>query len=130
MNRYRAMELGAKWYKAKQPCEQGHLSLRRTRDCKCKECLEWSRDARRKTPKPLPPTKGQKRRERAAGRQRRQLPADQLEMMKAAPDVVIDRGAAISAGWEIYRTGRPCAQGHSAWRFVSGGACTVCGAFD
>jgi hypothetical protein len=72
VNRYKAKGLGAEWYDAKQPCEKGHLSLRRTRDCKCWDCLKWAEAVRatatasRSPAKKRPPTEEEKRRERAA----------------------------------------------------------------
>lgn len=140
--RLEARLAGRQWYRAAKPCEYGHLSVRRTTDCACKECLDWLESKRRKNrdnaarkkkraaQKHADTLRIQRKQERYAGRLRAALDPAQVEMMKAAPDVVIDRGAALAAGWGVYRTGRPCARGHAAWRFVSGGACTVCGSFD
>lgn len=47
-------------------------------------------------------------------------------MMRESPDLVMSKEDAISYGFKVYRTGKPCKHGHTAWRYVSTGNCIEC----
>jgi hypothetical protein len=134
-SRYEAQHYGYKWYRATKPCDYGHLSLRRTSDCACKECLEWAQDNKKKRKKKRKASdpkdeKIRRRQKRHADRLLARLPVDQRAMVQADAETVISRSAARALRWDVFRTGKPCGRGHSSWRFMAGGGCIVCGSFD
>lgn len=47
-------------------------------------------------------------------------------MVADCPDLVIARKDARGLGLPVYRTGEPCARGHTGYRYVSTGACIAC----
>lgn len=42
------------------------------------------------------------------------------------PDMIISHKDAAAAGMNTYRTGKPCARGHTGWRWVSTRGCLTC----
>jgi hypothetical protein len=96
--RQAAIAAGEKWYMPADGdlCKEGHHALRRVTDGVCKTCLEAKH-----TPQ-----------------------EDRID--KLCPDLVIDREAAIGMGFKIYRTGQPCRNGHTGWRYVSTRGCLDC----
>ena len=51
---------------------------------------------------------------------------DVSRMIADAPDLVISRGDARGLGMTVYRTGAPCLNGHTGYRYTSTGACIAC----
>jgi len=93
-----ARRKGKMWYMPSEPCTHcGELSPRRVNNDSCQTCEERS--------KGLSPT---------------------ALMMKASPDMVISKQDAISIGWTVYRTGKPCRKGHRGFRYVASGNCLTC----
>lgn len=81
----------------------GETTLRRTKDASCTECGHE-------------PVRGRGR-----------STASETEMlMSLAPDMVITRGEAIELGYNVYRTGKECLNGHTGWRYVKTGNCLDC----
>lgn len=48
------------------------------------------------------------------------------ELMRSQPDAIITKKQAKSMGLKIYRTGKPCKNGHTSWRYVSTNSCIDC----
>jgi len=42
------------------------------------------------------------------------------------PDMIIDRETAKTLGFTAYRTGKPCRQGHTGWRYLANNCCIQC----
>ncbi len=47
-------------------------------------------------------------------------------MMRNEPDMVISRQESIEYGFKVYRTGKPCKNNHTGWRYVSTNNCINC----
>lgn len=47
-------------------------------------------------------------------------------MIKRNPNAIVSRAQAKAMGLTVYRTGRPCRYGHTAWRYVSTSQCITC----
>ena len=47
-------------------------------------------------------------------------------MMRENPDMIIERETARALGMKVYRTGKPCRNGHMGFRYVSMGGCVDC----
>lgn len=65
------------------------------------------------------------------GRARREVVGDARttaasRMAAECPDLVLARKDAKALGLTVYRTGEPCAYGHTGYRYVSTGACIAC----
>lgn len=43
-----------------------------------------------------------------------------------SPDMIMDKSLARTLGFKVYRTGKECHRGHTAWRYVSTGGCLEC----
>lgn len=54
-------------------------------------------------------------------------PVDVARPRSACGREIVSKGEALSMGLVTYFTGRPCARGHVAERYVSGGECVECG---
>lgn len=52
--------------------------------------------------------------------------SESFNLARNFPEMTISRGDARALGLTIYRTGKPCLNGHTSWRFVSSGACVAC----
>lgn len=96
--RQQAIKAGEPWYMPGEddPCEAGHIALRRVANGQCSECTKQSTTPR------------------------------EVVIQDHYPDMVIDAEAARSLGFKVYRTGLPCRKGHTAWRYLSNGACIKC----
>lgn len=101
-----ALRSGEIWYMpaADDPCPRGHVGARRrVNNGSCEEC------------------------EKVAAAARQAKSAQEVQPInKLVPDLVIDRQAARTFGYTVYRTGKPCSNGHTGWRYVSTGACLDC----
>lgn len=42
------------------------------------------------------------------------------------PDMIVDKVTAKAIGLSLYRTGKPCAKGHTGWRYISTNNCIEC----
>lgn len=99
--RQEAMRAGSEWYMPTDPCQQGHMALRRVRNGSCMACEQAIKQARGTQPD----------RRRAAP-----LPAD----------MIMDRETARALGLKRFRTGKPCKNGHLGFRHVATGGCIDC----
>lgn len=95
-----ALSRGDAWYTPVIPCQHcGEIALRRVANGECKGCSDKRTTNR-------PPKAPQ--------------PYEQF------PEMVIDRAAAQAVGFKVFRTGKPCCNGHTSWRYVSTGTCLAC----
>lgn len=98
-----ARRAGLMWYTPAAACDVCHQTApRRVSTNSCKQC---ELDARG----------GTDGRETASSR-----------LMRENPAMVIDRATARALGFKVYRTGKACQRGHTAWRQVTNGGCLEC----
>jgi len=98
--RQAAIEAGEAWYTPDTLCPKCHtLAKRNVNNGRCLGCK----------PPPAPAT---------------QTP-EQL-MMEAQPDLILSKKDAKALGMKVYRTGKPCKDGHTGYRYTSTGNCIEC----
>lgn len=98
--RQRAIKDGKQWYIPTTPCDKcGLLVERNVTTGACSNCI----------------SKGVDRRSTA-----------ESELMRAQPDAIITKKQAKTMGLKVYRTGKPCKNGHTGWRYVSTNSCIDC----
>ena len=96
-----AMIKGETWYIPNVPCKYcGEIAEKNVHNGNCKGCQPDLETDNRATPDTI--------------------------MMRESPDLVMSKEDAISYGFKVYRTGKPCKHGHTAWRYVSTGNCIEC----
>ncbi len=108
IDRKEAKSLGLLRYFTGKPCEAGHLAERFASSGGCTVCA----NARRRT--------DESRARRTVARHKRIAEAPPVKK-KISP-----RKAAQAAGLLLYRSAKPCVNGHYADRFVSNGTCCKC----
>lgn len=97
--RQKAIEAGEAWYTPVdgKTCEKGHLGARRrVANGSCEQC-----ELERKTAAVVP-------------------------FYRQFPDMILSYEDAKAMGLNVYRTGKPCKEGHIGWRYVSTRGCMKC----
>ena len=99
--RQAARQAGEKWYTPIKPCPKcGTLEPRRVDNGECRGCI--------------PRSETTLEREATAA------------MVRDCPDMVMSRKDARALDLKVYRTGNPCINGHTGYRYVSTGGCLGC----
>lgn len=112
ISRRRAEEIGLPIYRMKKSCKRGHRSWRYVNGQACIACMRIRPDgklARHRRPK------------------MRRMTAVTRDLMRDAPDLIISRHDAETAGLTAYRLGEPCGICHkTTWRHIDTLACVEC----
>lgn len=100
-----AVKAGEAWYQPADgdTCPRGHLAPRRVSNGACRQCEDEARPSTARV-----------------------APADAVPIHKQHPDMILSRADAEGFGFTVYRTGKPCKNGHTGWRYLSTGACLTC----
>lgn len=98
--RKKAIIEGKQWYIPDTTCDKcGRLVERNVATGACSNCI----------------SKGVDRRATA-----------ESELMRDQPDMILSKKQAKAMGLKVYRTGRPCKNGHTSWRYISTNSCIDC----
>lgn len=101
--RQQAIKDGKLWYRPAKPCAICQTySERRVNNGECQECT----------------------RRTSGSKDGRATPGS--ELMRSQPDTILTKKQAKFMGIKVYRTGRPCRNGHTGWRYVSTNSCIGC----
>jgi hypothetical protein len=102
--RQAALAAGDRWYTPDTPCKRcGTMAPKMVANGQCSGCT------------------GEQPTDKKDGRS-----TPDAELMRAQPDMLIERTDARLLGMRVYRTGRACQRGHTGFRYVSTGSCIDC----
>lgn len=103
-----AIREGRKWYTPETPCNACHQIVeRRVDNGVCRGCMKSPGNG------PAPDSTDHRR-------------TPDSVMMEDCPDLIISKADARLAGFKVYRTGKACKKGHTAYRYISTGTCVQC----
>lgn len=109
--RQAAIRQGHKWYLPDEPCPRCHqIAERRVSNGQCRGCTPH-------LPAPVQADSG------AVEDGRRTA---ESVMMEECPELIVSKEEAKQLGLKVYRTGKECKRGHTAYRYVSTGSCITC----
>jgi len=97
--RKKAIGAGEIWFMPEKPCKHcGLIAIRRVNNGECRGCTDLRKKRR----------------------------SEEKSVQQTYPDMIIDVETAISMGFKVYRTGRPCKRGHTGWRYLANRGCVDC----